>query len=447
MKLLKSKTIKIGLLVAVTAAVPVIATSCNVDQTREQKDMHLEKDEFNSKEYATIQKMIQTSIQDSMFKGYYADQVINNSKAVKDAKSGEWKVGGEDKKYSSMKKIATEAEARRFFISEQWNRTGNYGSDLLSTAIYNIRENSSVSKEIHLLLNKMSTLYNRTIVIYPTKVVMKNGEFIKGNKATEGRYLHAEFRADLQTPMKRRFMKKFMTLKIDVPIDESTATDDPAIEMKRLKAIMNVKDAKSITKSSQLREILNETLTGGSTTVDKASHSIVDNASFSKMFTPAKSADLLGGIYPLNTAKTDVYVPESTGQVDLTNGKIKTKAASVDKDYNFGFWNQTANEDAKMTFKGSQKVSKLTDFIKDKMFVNSEQPILKELFGKNGNWEVNVVARTWAGNEGSNYFISDWIENLGHRTNYFYYFKNKKDASQTFFLKGNSSLAHPKEGN
>ncbi|TCG11816.1 hypothetical protein [Mycoplasma todarodis] len=446
MKLLKSKSIKIGLLVAVTAAVPIVTTSCNVDQTREQKDMHLDKSDFDSKEYSTIKEMIQTTVQESMFNQYYADQVVYNSWTTKNAATGNWEYNGKQKRYSNVKNVVTEKDARRFFLDEKGG-IGNFGSDYVGWAINQIRENSAVTKDLQLLLNKMSTIYNRTIVIYPTKVVVKQGEFVKGNKATEGKYLHAEFRADLQTPMKRRFMKKFMTLNIDIPIDDSSLTDDPAIEMKRLKAILNVKDAKSITTTTQLRRVLSEaSIFGGQATVDKANHSVVADASFSKMYNPAKSADLMGGMYPLNAAKSDPYVPEFTGQVDLKTGKINDKKTSIDKEYNFGYWDQKANVEAKK-FKGSQKVSELTEFIKNKMFVNSEQPIIKELFGKNGNWDVKVVARTWAGNEGSNYFLSDWIENLGHRTNYFYYFTNKKDASQTFYMKAGTSLAHPKEGN
>ncbi|NQZ28847.1 MAG: hypothetical protein HRT98_00445 [Mycoplasmatales bacterium] len=446
MKLLRSKKIKIGLLTAVMATVPIVTTSCNMDFSKEQKDMHLDKKDFDSKEYAIIQKTIQTSIQDSMFKKYYSNQVINNSYATKDV-DGEWKVKGKEKEYSSMRNIITETDARRFFINEQWGGTGNYGAGLLWEAIDDIRENSLVSKETHLLLNKMSTIYNRTIVIYPTKVFVKNGEFIKGEKATAGKYLHAEFRADLQTPMKRRFMKKFMTLKINVPIDNSSKTDDPSIEMKRLKAIEKIKDAKSVKTIGQLKEILNETILSGKKTVNSSKHSIIDDGAFNKMFNVNKNIDLNGGIYPLNKTKNGVYTPEWTGKVNLENGKITTQKNNVEQIYNFGFWNTTKDEELNKTFKGSEKVSKITDFIKQKMFVESEQPIIKDLFSKDGNWDVEVLSRTWAGNKGSNYFISDWIENLGHRTNYFYYFKNKNDASQTFYVKGGSSLNHPKEGN
>ncbi len=450
MKLTKQKIIGLGSLAITTFAVPIVATSCNQSLGRQIKELHLDEGDFDSPEFKNIQNIIQNRFQYEIFNDMYASGVIKNSYATLNSNTNTYQIQGEEKTYPNITRVKTQEDANRFFLNEKSGKHGNFGLEYVSWIIDRIRDNILVNSKTQLLLNKISTLYNRNIIVYPTLVKIKNGEFKNGGPLTSGKYMHAEFRADLQSPMKRRFMRQFATFKLDIPIDNSKPSDNPDKEMKRLKAIMNIKSNDSVINITQLKAVLNETIFSEGGSVQDAKHSVIDPKYFTTAINGAsKQINLSAGIFPLTKGQVTHYIPEWTGKVDLTNGKTKENGVLKDHVYTFGksdFQNNAPFTTPK-TFKGSQKVEEITKYIKDTFFTNSTQPIIKSLFGVNGTWDVKVVSRTWPGNIGANYFISDWIENLGHRTNYFYYFVNKKDATQTFYMKHSTSLSHPKEGN
>ncbi len=442
--MLKTKNINIALGLSAVIATPLIVTSCNINTSREQKDLHLESKDFKSKDFKTITNYIQNTVQNELFKNYYSSFVIKNAQQKTNAKTK----AVLDVETSSLSKVLTKQDANRFFLNEQSGKHGNFGSSYISWAMDELRENTLISKTTQLLLNKISTLYNRTIVVHPTVSVIKEGLF-NNIPGTKGKYLHAEFKADLQTPMKRRYMRELMVLKVDIPViansKAKTGDADAKAELERLRKITAITNPASIKNSMQLKELLNETIFKKDGFVSKFNDSIIkDQASFNSLIANKEEIYLSDGIFPIEN--TNHYAPSAntTGKVDLTNGKV----ASTDKTYTFGKNYNNALVNLNKTFSSSQKVSEITNYITKTYFTNSKQAYFKNLFNeKTGTWNVKVVARTWAGNEGSNYFVSDWIENLGHRTNYFYYFQNKQNPSEAFYIKGNTSLVTPKEGN
>ncbi len=395
-KILNNKLIYIGS-IALVASTPLISTSCNIRYGRTQKDAHLSKEVFESNDFKKIEHIIQNKFHDKLiaqlYTQYYNDNIIKPKSS--------WY-------FSKVASAKTTAQLNRSLLEtkNEWG-VDNIGFSALYDVISEVRSNELIPINLKLLLNKISTLYDYVIKIYPTKIYRKT-------LSNNAKVVHIDFRSDLQTPMKRRYMRKFMDLSTDIPINfDSQGKLQYTVE--RFKKIYNIDTtspqttANSVKNASQIKALLKSTLFNSKGLGDAKTNIISDP----KLVSNNKIA-LTNGIFPMD-ANNKIYQPKYTGK--LNNIPVGTK-------YKFGYLQNNANSILK-EFGKDEKVSKLTESIKNELFVNSKQAIIKELFGPNGEWDVKVVAKTWAENDASDYTISDWVENIGQRSNLHYYISKK----------------------
>ena len=419
-----------------TSFIPIVATTaCNIRVKREIKNENLNDRIWESEEWKTLEKMIQNKFKQQIINDMFTNFVYkytnpNNSEQVR---------------LSWLTRSKTKEQLDRAFLNKK-RGTGNYATDKLANTLTEIRENKLIPVKYKLLLNKISTIYNRTINVYPTKIFNKE---IEGDK-----YLHLEFRADLITPMKRRFVKKFLDLQIDFPIFDRKYTQ---LNLRKFYKITQLNSptnlAQEIETANQMENIWLSTIRTDQG-IRKPGNGIIDETNALAILGTKQLLNLNSGFYPLNNAKNDLYNPTFTGRIN---------DPKAPKSYIFANWcglvleNPTTNEDGVITYlipetnkefvtlKNTDKVSKLEMAIQKHFFTESKMLLFKSLFGKDGKWQIKVEAQTWAGNPASNYTIADWVENIGHRSNFVFYMIKKDDPSESYYYKSTAGMARVQE--
>ena len=361
--------------------------SCNVNFSKNIKNNNISNSRlFESRQGKQLQNLIQDKFQNAFLKKTYLNffrggkWVNNNGRKFENYK--EWDNDNDEwvQKDQYISKLAAarfEKDLTRRLLEIQGGK-GNFAANILKDIEYSIWKNKNINPDVRSLLNEIRTTYNRVKKIYPIeqRIITKNGL----------RYAKIVFQVDLISTLNRRFMKHYIQLKGEIPLEK--------ISDKFLRE--NVYDfSNKFSNYSSSAKLLDALYNDPTSTSEIPKDFITNNKYLNGVIQDFNSLK-----FSTNTSKTKYilsYDQYSNSRINLDTGKLEgtKKNILLSKEFN-----------------KTDKMAKIADYLEEIMFTDNKVNYIKEFFMGSNPWKPSIDIVNLAGTSISGITLDDYLHNF-----------------------------------